>query len=139
VVPGYEVLGPNEIEINRLMIRNVDPDTPIKVKYLRFKNQNRDLITHLKGHFYSETDDFRDAEEIIVAPLGSVSFGTARDAEPLFSYMSERDQGRALFIVGWEANERVMKPQVGAIVSAFSTNREKERSLLALCARWKQY
>jgi hypothetical protein len=111
--PGYADFGGHQIVINRLLIRNIDPDTPIRVKYLLFRNQDRDVVPELGGRFFSKKGEDILTNEIVVAPLDFINFGVPGDAGTLYEYRADPNQGRPLFIVAWEADREVLRPPIG--------------------------
>jgi hypothetical protein len=136
--PSYEDLGAHEIVINRLIIRNMDPSTPIRMKYLLFRNQDRELVDLRDGQFFSENRAYSEMQDIVVAPSSSLNFGNPEDSKPIYIYRGDPQKGRPMFIVGWEAEKAVVRPQVGAVVSAYKVGQDRDRTLLTLWARWKE-
>jgi hypothetical protein len=111
-LPGYNELGSKEIVVERLLIKNVDPDSALRVSYVLLRNANRELIGMLEGYFYSGTAEYKDSKDSKVGPLSLVTFRTRADSGPLFSYFSDKDLGRPIFVVGWEAERNPVIPPV---------------------------
>jgi hypothetical protein len=109
-VPGtYNKISDYEVTVTRIIIRNLDPNTPITLTSVNFYDPNGTLA-------WEYVDE--EAPEVI-QPMASFSY-VASPMIPGFPDRYPREGGRPYFIVKWEANERVLKPSCSAALLTYS-------------------
>ena len=86
-----------QIGNSRLIIRNIDPETPITVLLADFYSPAGDLV-----HSYIE-------EPVTVEPFASITYAATPSALNNLA-LYDKDGGRPFFLVKWESNDKVCPP-----------------------------
>jgi hypothetical protein len=102
--------GVNYYSWSRIVIRNVDPDTPIRVKRVNFYGQN---IPHPPTKPLLPVKEFL-SEDVNIAPWTSIAYKANQGTLGVPPYSPNND--RPFFIVEWEADERIIPPSIGALI-----------------------
>jgi len=96
----------------KIVIRNLDPDTPIRVKSVTLYGQDVPYPQNQNGPVLVQ--EFLPEEGVNIVPWTSINYSAHQGTLGVEPYTGEDD--KPFFIVEWEADRKVIPPAIGVAI-----------------------